>query len=132
MRLWKSTLVIIGIGLSVAFFAAAAEAGRPYITDDADIVDERTVQLETWLRADKDSTLHQAQVAFSPFHPIELQIGGAYGLMKGASGQRFASTAPRMQIKWLLRDVQPDQLPGVGVVVGANAPIGSGALVSPG
>jgi hypothetical protein len=47
--------VLAGL-LAALLLSPAAEAARPMITDDARIVDERSCQVESWLRREKDRT----------------------------------------------------------------------------
>lgn len=71
---------IIGCILSVLllFYQQPAQAGRPMVIDDADIVDTGTCQLEIWADRHKDSVEYWAMPACNIAGQWELSLGGAW------------------------------------------------------
>lgn len=115
--------------------ARPAHAIRPFVTDDARVVGKGHVQLETWMRRDRSSLQHWMLPAVGPTDWLEVTLGGAHGI--GRLRQRpepplYAVGGPLLQGKLLLRDAVPNQLPGVGIVVGGITPAGRGGLEAPG
>ena len=64
------------VALALVLAAPPAAAVRPFITDDARVVGGRTLQLETWVRADREAFQHWVLVGFGPVGPVELTLGG--------------------------------------------------------
>lgn len=126
------------LGMAVLLSAPEARAIRPFITDDARVVGARHLQLETWWRRDKDSLQHWALFAFGPNDHVELTLGGAYGLSNvvsrnpGVPSPTFAFNLPLLQGKFLLRDAEPNKLPGLAVAAGIVPPLGRGGFEPPG
>lgn len=128
----------LSFGTALLLGAPEAHAIRPFITDDARVVGAKHLQLETWWRRDKDTLQHWALFAFGPNDHVELTLGGAYGLSSivsrdpGVSSPTFAFNLPLLQGKFLLREAEPNSLPGFAVATGIVPPLGTGGLEPPG
>lgn len=95
--------------------AAALDAGaaRPMVTDDARIVDAKACQVESWVKANRDSTEFWALPACNPTGNLELTFGGARTRENGES----AFTDEQLQAKTILRALETNGW-GVGLAVG--------------
>lgn len=79
-----------------------AEAARPMITDDARIVDERSCQVESWLRREKDRSELWALPGCNVGGVVELTAGG--GRFNEAGGAHTSDLL--LQAKALLRPLR--------------------------
>jgi hypothetical protein len=120
---WAVALAIV-LGLAVR-----ARAVRPFVTDDARIVDEGQVELETWpelamTRGDLWFGYNLvAGVSLTPW--IELIAGGGVGVDEGG---RFTAANPVFQPKLLFVRAQDNGVPGLALVVGVTLPFGRGVM----
>jgi hypothetical protein len=80
-RLLLLALLLPGLGLSLG--PSTGQAARPMITDDARVVDEKSCQLETWVRRNSTSTERWALPACNFGYDTEFTLGGSY--LSGAS-----------------------------------------------
>lgn len=100
-------------GLSVA---GAAHAARPFVTDDARVVDEGGYQLETFLKQQR--AFHEREFWFlpahNPFGRVELTLGGAW--IDSAPGGNSRSLIA--QAKTLLKPLETN---GSGYALTAGA-----------
>lgn len=104
-----ATLATCGILAS-----ADARAGRPMITDDANIVDEQSCQLESWARNDKQHTEFWAVPACNAGGNLEL----ALGMARSSTAEGTRNSDAVVQGKTLLRRLQTNDW-GMGLTVGA-------------
>lgn len=118
----------------VVLAAGPAHAIRPFITDDAHTVGRGHLQLETYWRRDKDSFQHWMLPAIGPVEWMELTLGGVHGVaqLRQPGKPSYAIAGPLVQGKFLLHPTVPNELPGLGVVVGAIPPLGRGGFEAPG
>lgn len=119
----------------VALAPRTAHAIRPFVTDDARVVGEGLVQIETWWRRDRTSLQHWALPAIGPTDWMELTLGGMHGISElGAAPGRptYAWGGPLAQGKFLLRETIPNRPPGVAISAGGLAPAGRGGFEAPG
>lgn len=121
--------------LFVTSFAAGvaapsrAEAVRPFITDDARVVGGRSLQVETWIRADAESFQHWLLVGFGPVGPLELTLGAVHGTVYGGHAEQgYAAAGPLLQAKVLLREPTPNAWPGVALSAGIQPPLHYGGF----
>lgn len=125
--------------LSLAFaFEATAQTSlsrsqpiqfvRPFITDDARVVGGRLWQLESWYRQDEGLLEQWFLFAYGPTRWLELTFGGVFGAERLPAANEFGLGIPLLQAKFLLKEYQPNELPGVGFVIGTFLPSGAGAL----
>jgi hypothetical protein len=113
--------------------APCAHAARPLVTDDARVVGEHGLQLETWVRGDRGDLEHWALVGFGPVDRLEISVGGVYGTTWSDSNRaRFAFNAPVVQAKLMLYEARENQWPGIAVVGGVNTPLGTNGFQPPG
>ncbi|HEY0715752.1 MAG TPA: hypothetical protein VGF45_23920, partial [Polyangia bacterium] len=63
------SLLIVG---SVVVQAEAAQAIRPFITDDARVVGARSLQMESWVQLDENALQHWILPSFGPTSWLEL------------------------------------------------------------
>lgn len=121
--------------MTLTLGASDAHAIRPFITDDAHVVGEGHVQLETYWRRDRLSLQHWVLPAFGPTEWLEVTIGGVHGFNRlGPTLAKpvYATGGPLAQGKFLLRESVPNKPPGVAVIVGGLAPGGGGGFQSAG
>lgn len=115
--------------------ASDAHAIRPFITDDARVVGEGHVQLETYWRRDRLTLQQWALPAVGPTEWLEISMGAVHGLNKLGNTldkPTYAIGGPLLQGKFLLRETEANKLPGVAVSVGGLAPAGRGGFETPG
>ncbi|HEX4779278.1 MAG TPA: hypothetical protein VH301_00900 [Usitatibacter sp.] len=103
-------------GFALLLFAASATAARPLTTDDARIVDPKSCQVESWIKANKDSTEYWALPACNPFGWFEINYGGARTRENGA-GSTFTDNV--MGFKTIVKPLEPNGW-GWGVSVGTD------------
>jgi hypothetical protein len=113
-------------GASAVLASALAEAGRPLITDDAGVAGARVAQIETWLRVDRETLLHQLTIGYGPLEPVELSLAGAHGTL--VDDLEYVAAAPTLQLKLLPLAPEPAGLPGLALATGVTAPFGVGAI----
>ena len=111
----------------MSLFTRPALAVRPFVTDDARVIDEHTMQLEASARYERDAFTNLNLFAFSPKDKIELTVGFVDGFPLGPESDRsFSITGPLMQVKYLLWETKPNKYPGVAFALGAAPPWGKG------
>lgn len=91
----------------------ASHAARPMITDDARVVDPNSCQLETWAKANRNSTEYWAVPACNLGKNFELSYGGA--MTKADDGTH--ATDVILQAKTLLRPLTTNGY-GIGLTIG--------------
>jgi len=121
----------LGFSLLLAFLPLqAAEAVRPFVTDDARIIDYGQVEMETWTefsRSPGDSSVAQhimAGVTLTDW--LEIIAGGGIGMDQ--TGLTISN--PALQSKILFSPIQDNGLPGLAMATGLTFPVGQGALYS--
>ena len=90
--------------LSALVLAPLAHAARPMVTDDARIVDDKSCQLETWLKADSGSNEYWALPSCNFSGNFEFAAGGAVTRQNGAG----ETSDLLLQGKTLFRTLQPN------------------------
>lgn len=83
---------------------AAANGGRPMITDDARMLDPKACQVESWVQRNRDSTDFWLMPACNPAGNMEIGIGGARVQRDGENV--FAQQV--LQAKTVLRPLEPN------------------------
>ncbi len=119
------------IWLSVLFsflaFASPVLAVRPFVTDDARVVGEHQMQMETSVRYEKDQFTNLNLLALGPTKKSEITMGFSHGFpLDVESNRAYSITGPLMQFKYLLWDTKPNSYPGLAMAVGASPPWGRG------
>ena len=113
-----------------------AWAVRPFITDDAALSGFRRSELSSWLFVSRAGTEVWHSANWGLCHWAELTVAGIWGRSKyefnGETFKASSYTLPLLQGKFLIRDYDPNGLPGVVVAVGADMPWGKGAFVADG
>lgn len=92
-----------------------AEAARPFLTDDARLTTAGSCQLESWVRAYRNSTELWALPACNPTGNVEVTVGG--GSARPASGDGSWTDDYVFQAKTLMRELRPGSW-GAGIAVG--------------
>lgn len=113
---------------ALLFGASQAQAVRPFVTDDAEVVGYKQAQLETWVQFDQATFEHNMVAAFGPTTWLELTMGMVHAL---SWQSEYAINGPLLQAKaafWPL----PDEGVTFAAVAGAAAPWGIGELEAPG
>jgi hypothetical protein len=108
-----------------------AWAERPLVTDAAEVVGARAIQIETWSHLDRNSLQHWLLAGFGPLSMLEVTVGAVHGLSRTADGG-YSVAAPLVAAKLLLREPQMAGWPGLAVAGGAFAPSGWGDFRVPG
>ena len=96
------------------------------ITDDAGVVGEGALQVETWLKLDSDALEHWLVAAYGSISVLELSAGTVHGTELADSA--YALRGPLLQLKALALEPQPAGMPGVAFAAGAAAPWGFGGF----
>ncbi|MCS6988480.1 MAG: transporter [Chloroherpetonaceae bacterium] len=108
--------------------AQPAQRVRPFITDDARVVGRRLWQLESWYRQDEGGLEQWFLFAYGPTRWLELTFGGVTGAERLPTTNEFGLGIPLLQAKFLFKEYLPNELPGVGFVIGSFLPSGTGPL----
>ncbi len=90
-----------GITAALAVSSPLANAARPFVVDDARVVERGACQIETWRRNNRDSHEYWALPACNPFG-VELTAGGGYQSSKSPVPDL---TDYQFQGKWLGREL---------------------------
>lgn len=112
-----------------------ASAIRPFVTDDARVVGEGHLQLETYWRRDRLGIQHWMLPAFGPNDWMELTLGAVHGansILKRPEKPVYAFGGPLLQGKFLLVDSEPNKPPSLAIVGGTQLPVGRGGFQAPG
>jgi len=125
----KVSLILIVLTI---FSVDPAWAVRPFITDDASVIGYKRVEIANWMYvSDAGSEFwHSANIGLTDW--CELTVAGFWGFSKDNNGKEFSYTVPLLQSKFLIRDYEPNSLPGLTVAVGGDLPWGKGAYVADG
>ena len=109
-----------------------ARAVRPFITDDASLIGYKRIEIANWMYiSDMGSEFwHSANLGLTNWS--ELTVAGFWGFGKDDDGKKFSYTVPLLQAKFLLRDYEPNSLPGVTFAIGSDLPWGKGAYIADG
>lgn len=110
--------------VAVVSVSTRAWAIRPFITDDARVVGERLVQLETWVQVDKRSLAHWILPAFGPTRWLELSAGGLHGT--AGTPRQYSLSGPLLQGKALLLQTHDGGAPGLALALGTLLTNGTG------
>jgi hypothetical protein len=103
MRLYRLVCLPLPLLLSLAL-SPLAYAARPMVTDDARIVDDKSCQLETWLKANRGSDEYWALPSCNFSGNFELAVGSAVTRQNG-SGE---TSDLLVQGKTLFRTLEPN------------------------
>jgi hypothetical protein len=103
MRLYRLACLPLLLLLSLAL-SPLAHAARPMVTDDARIVDDKSCQLETWLKANRGSDEYWALPSCNFSGNFELAVGSAVTRQNG-SGE---TSDLLVQGKTLFRTLEPN------------------------
>lgn len=131
MRFGRAGLgaLLLVASLLLALFPSDAQAVRPFVTDDARIIDVGQLELEMWpefafAQGDFWAGYNvMAGVSVTPW--LELLAGGGVGVEKGG---RFTAANPVIQPKLLFVRAQENGIPGVSLVAGVTLPVGRGEM----
>jgi len=128
----KNLFLTILIFTVITVNATKVYAVRPFITDDAAVVGQRLLQLETWALFDKNTGEHWIMWALGPTDKLEVSMGAVYGYVQNKNHTNFSFALPLLEVKYLLHEYQPDKLPGVALVGGTFLPMGKGEFAHTG
>ena len=105
------------LSLCVCLAPTAAQAARPFVTDDARVVDPGGCQIETFVKKQRDFREHEAWFlpGCNPGGNLELTLGGL-NVQNQAEGRASALIA---QGKMLLRTLQTNDY-GMALTLGAT------------
>lgn len=125
-----------GLLLSAVFVASAvpssASAIRPFVTDDARVVGEAQLQLETWFVVDAAALEHNVLVAVGPTRWLELTLGAIHGGEFRGRRRGYSVIGPLLQTKILVVSAEDNRRPGLAVSLGALQPRAFGGFERPG
>ncbi len=123
-RAWASAV------LSASVFAVTTEAHaiRPFVTDDARVAGQKTLQLETWVVVDRFVVEHNALASFGATDWLELTLGVVHGGVHSGPQRGYSIAGPILQVKALALDAQNNGPPGLAVAAGVLPPLGYGAF----
>ncbi|MDO9140780.1 MAG: hypothetical protein Q7U38_10680 [Methylobacter sp.] len=126
----KAPSVLLAI---LALAASDAMAVRPFVTDDARIIDEGQIEAETWLetgyggRTWSPAPAYNVMLGTSLNQWLEVIVGGAIG--RDGEADQLAIANPAFQSKLLLNKAQIDSImPGFALGAGATIDTGRGDL----
>lgn len=125
---------MIGLKFCILFFILITNvlAGRPLYTDDAGVLGQSDLQLETWLFSDKRSLQHWIVPTFGIGDRIEVSAAGVHGLAFVQDQQSvYSMYGPILQAKGLILNTQNDGDPGLAFAGGLIPPFGRGYFKSP-
>lgn len=110
--------------VAVVSLSSPAWAIRPFVTDDARVVGEGLLQLESWVQVDKGALAHWILPAFGPTPWLELSAGGLHGT--AGTPRRYSLSGPLLQGKMLLHEARDGGSPGLALVLGSLFTHGTG------
>jgi len=113
--------------------ARSAHAVRPFITDDARVVEPGPFLLETSGRWDRTRLSNLNLLAYSPVGGLEATVGFSDGVVleRGENNDRPGISGPLLQLKYLFTEGTPNGYPGVALAAGLNAPFGTRGFAPP-
>jgi hypothetical protein len=121
-------LILVG-ALLLVLAPREALAVRPFVTDDARIIDKGQIEMETWpelvLRGREATPGYHLMAGVSVSEWLEIIVGGGIGL---DPGQRLAVSNPVFQPKFLIWKAEEDGFPGLSLATGLTLPFGRGTL----
>jgi len=121
------------LALTLTVVAPKAYAVRPFITDDAMVIDDGFFQLESWALVDNFSGQHWNMLAYGPYQGLEVAVGAVWGYHRPQPGQaQFSYATPLLEAKYLFRGYDCGKFPGVALAGGSFLPGGKGGFVAPG
>jgi len=102
--------------LAACAHATAAYAARPFVTDDARIVDEGGCQIESFVKRQRNFSENEFWFVpgCTPAGPVELTLGG----IKNDNAAEGTSSSVLAQAKTLVRALRPNDY-GLAVTLGA-------------
>lgn len=115
-------------GLVVCALCGPAEAGRPTLTDSASSNAVKSVQLETWVQADRSAVNHYTAVGYTPFAGLDLSAGFVHGFALGRPSPDYGLRGPMMSIKYTFLEPTSRGRPGASLAAIAESPTGMGEL----
>jgi hypothetical protein len=119
-------LFLAGIILPL-LYSSPAFAVRPFVTDDARVVGDHLMQIETSVRYDKDNFTHLNLAALGPTAKSEITVGFIDGFpLEMESNRSFSIVGPLMQFKYLFWEAKPNAYPGMAMATGALPSWGRG------
>jgi hypothetical protein len=104
-----------------------AHAVRPFITDDARVVGDGYLQVETWALVEQHGIEHWVTSSMG-FGPMEIAAGFVWGGLFEGEEAGVSLQGPLVQMKLLMRPTMTDQLFGIAVACGALDPHSVGAF----
>lgn len=107
---------------STLLHAPTAHAVRPFVTDDAEIVGDRQLEVATWIEGGRKFFEHNLELTFGVNHWLEVGIGAVHGVEDGTYGV----LGPLFHVKGSLRDL-PDNGWTFAGAIGGVAPLGYGS-----
>lgn len=125
-RRFAALLLLLTLG------SARAEARRPFVVEEAELVGKKLVGLDTWLVASREVFAHAALVGIGAGDHVEVKLGAVHG---GAFGQGFTGygiAGPMLEVEALFVEPTERGRPGIGIHVGAISPLGHGSFDPPG
>jgi hypothetical protein len=118
--------VLLAVSL-ILVIARPVMAVRPFITDDARVLEEDQAQLETSLRIDRFKFQNLNLIAYGTTNGLEATVGFVDGYYR-KDPVGLSISGPLLQLKYLLMASKPMSYPGVAVAIGCNPPYGTGGL----
>ncbi|MBX3248393.1 MAG: hypothetical protein KF901_14535 [Myxococcales bacterium] len=123
----------LGIAAAAAAFVvgttSTAHAVRPFVTDDARIIDYGQLELEMWPElVFRDGKWHpgfHVMSGVSPTEWLEIIVGGGIGLEEG---RHFTVANPVIQPKLLVWRAAENGFPGLSLAAGVTLPVGRGEM----
>jgi hypothetical protein len=120
-----SRISVIALLLFACMPARPVIAVRPFVTDDARVVGYHGAQVESSVRADKETVANLNLFAFGPTENMELTAGWVDGFPHGRGEPRvFSGQGPLVQVKYLFFTVKPNSTPGLAAAIGGAPPSG--------
>lgn len=119
-------VVLLGTAIlfaSIMLSSTDAHAVRPFVTDDAEVVGDRQLEVATWVEGGSKFFEHNLELTFGIVHWLEVALGVVHGIENG----KYGIHGPLFHVKGSLRDL-PDNGWTVGGAVGGVAPVGHGSF----
>lgn len=107
---------------SIVLSSTDAHAVRPFVTDDAEVVGDRQLEIATWVEGGSKFFEHNLELTFGVVHWLEVSLGVVHGIDNG----KYGVLGPIFHVKGSLRDL-PDNGWTIGGAVGGVAPVGHGS-----
>jgi hypothetical protein len=122
-------LLVLG---SILGSAREAEAARPFVIEEAEVVGKKLVRLESWVVATRDLLAHAGLLGIGAGEHLEVKLGAVHGGVYGRGVNGYGVRGPLLEIDAMFLAPTWKGRPGLGMNVGVITPLGYQTFRPPG